>query len=88
MSNFVTALDVAIARGAKEVNGSVSAKEVIKQGIPFIGGCACCEATLGCYNAYPSTVGVWFCSECIGAKGFISTDEFERYVGGAFGKDD
>lgn len=73
----VTALAVAIARGAQEVNGSISGAEFNRVGIPFMGGCQGCGATLAAYNAYPSTTGYWRCDMCIGDMGFATVEAFE-----------
>ena len=54
----ITVLDVAKARGVQEDSeGCISAAEFERVGLPFMGGCARCGATIAAYNAAPSRVG-------------------------------
>lgn len=80
---FVTALQVAEARGLKpSPNGSgYSAGAFAAVGIPFLGGCARCYATIAAYNAYPSKTGYWLDGQCIEGTdlGFETVEEFEAF---------
>ena len=77
----VTVLDVALARGAKpDENGCISMGAVEDTGLPFLGGCEVCGATVSCGNSCPSTSGYIRCaSGCIGDRGFPSTKAFETW---------
>ena len=75
----VTALDVAKARGAREIDGRIEAGEFERVGIPLLGGCERCHATIAAYNAYPSTTGYWRCGDCIADLGFATVEEFESF---------
>jgi hypothetical protein len=48
-------------------------------GLPFFGGCQVCQASIACYNAYPSKTNFLLCRSCIGDLGFATTDEFEEW---------
>ena len=52
------------------------ASDHAEAGVLMLGGCAHCYATIGSYNAYPSTLGVWLCADCIGDRGFATVEEF------------
>ena len=75
---MITILDLALFRGAKEVNGSISAKEVNRVGLPFVGGCMHCQATIAAYNAYPSKAGYLKCSDCIGDDGWETVEQADK----------
>jgi hypothetical protein len=75
----ITILDVALSRGVVEdSDGSVSASEFDRVGLPFFGGCQCCEASIAAYNMYPTTSGYVSCSDCLGDRGFETVGEFEE----------
>jgi hypothetical protein len=76
---MITILDVAIARGAKEEAGGYSAGEFERLGLPFLGGCCRCEATIACYNACPSQTGYLMCKQCIEGHGFETVQSFEDW---------
>ena len=77
----ITILDVARARGVEEIDGKISGGEFQRVGLSILGGCGNCHATLGAYNAYPTTTGFWGCRECTeGAEiTFATTEEFEAW---------
>lgn len=78
MNKFMTALDLAIALGAKpSVGGSYTYGELAKYNTPLMGGCVGCEASIACYNAYPSKSGYWKCEDCID-EGFTSIREYQN----------
>lgn len=85
MSFPVTALAVAEARGLKPANdgSGYSGAAFADVGIPMLGGCQNCHATIAAYNAYPSKTGYWLCADCIEGTdlGFNSAEEFENYDG-------
>lgn len=68
----ITVLELAEFRGAKEEDGCMSAGEIERVRLPFMGGCACCGATIAAYNACPSRSGYLKC-----ASGCIDDDGWE-----------
>ena len=72
----ITILDLAIHLGAKEVQGSITAEEIERVGLPFMGGCYCCGATIAAYNACPSKNGYLKClNGCIDDTGYATVEE-------------
>lgn len=72
----ITVLQLAIFRGAKEENGSMSMGEIERVGLPAMGGCGCCGATVAAYNACPSKRGFLMCaSSCISSDGYDTVEE-------------
>ena len=53
-----------------------TAEDCLASGVDILGGCQGCQATIACYNAYPSKTGYWRCADCIGDTGFATTAEF------------
>jgi hypothetical protein len=45
-------------------------------GLPMMGGCEHCGASIAAYNAYPSTSGYLRCADCIGDDGYPTADAF------------
>jgi hypothetical protein len=75
----LTILDIAKAKGAKpDDKGAITMEQLDVLGLPFMGGCEICGATIACYNAYPSKSGYLRCSDHIGDTGFNTVEEFER----------
>ena len=74
----ITILDYVKSKvGEKE---SYSASDFHSNGVEILGGCERCNATIACYNAYPSKSGYWRCAECIDEAGFGTVEEFEKTV--------
>ena len=73
----ITILDLAIHRGAKvSEDGSINGAEIEKTGLPFMGGCCRCQATIAAYNAAPTTTGYIACaSECAEGIGYATVEE-------------
>ena len=59
-----TVLDIAKAWGAKEVDGGINGGEFERLGLPMMGGCQVCGATIACYNSYPAKNGYLVGSCC------------------------
>jgi len=78
----VTVLDVAIARGIqRDERGAYNGAEFHRVGLPILGGCALCGATIAAYNAAPSTSGYLRCANgCIGDEGFPTVEAFEEWA--------
>jgi hypothetical protein len=76
----ITLLHVAEARGVKaDADGCVNGAEFARVGVPMIGGCESCGATVAAYNAYPSRSGFIRCEDCVGGAGFEDVAEFEDF---------
>lgn len=77
----VTILDVAKARGVQEGEHGISGGEFDRVGLPMMGGCEVCGATVAAYNACPSTTGYLRCrSGCIYEDGFATVEAFEAWA--------
>lgn len=72
----ITILDLAIFRGAKEnEDGSMSLGEIERVGLPGMGGCGNCGATVAAYNSCPSTRGIILCAgDCISDLGYETVE--------------
>lgn len=70
--SIVTILDLALHRGVVESpEGRISGGEFERVGLPIMGGCEVCGATIGAYNAAPSKTGYLRCSnDCIADQGW------------------
>jgi hypothetical protein len=44
-------------------------------GLPMLGGCEVCHASIACYNACPSKTGYLRCRQCIGNLGYATLEE-------------
>lgn len=76
----VTILDVALAHGARQdAAGAISGAEFERLGLPMLGGCQGCAASIAAYNAYPSKTGYLQCKDCIGELGFATVAEFDSF---------
>jgi len=53
-----------------------TAEDCLISGVDILGGCQHCQATIACYNAYPSTSGYWRCADCIGTDGYATVAAF------------
>ena len=53
-----------------------TAEDCLASGVDILGGCQGCQATIACYNAYPSTSGYWRCADCIGRTGYATVADF------------
>jgi hypothetical protein len=78
---MITIHDVAIARGIKvDTDGSISFDAYTEVGLPMMGGCCSCAATIAAYNSYPGKNGYIHCLDCIEGTGFDTVAEFEAFV--------
>jgi hypothetical protein len=84
MSSTVTVLEL-----AKEVyrqnnwllpGDNWSMADLDKAQLPMMGGCQVCEASIACYNAYPSKSGYLRCADCIGEEGWHSSSQAYRDI--------
>lgn len=75
-----TISDIAIARGARVVDGGINGSEFERVGLPMMGGCQGCGASIAAYNAYPGTNGYLVGGCCRGQFDIFETvDEFELW---------
>lgn len=75
---FVTIHQLAIHRGMKSSNvntDTYNEQDYFAVGLPIMGGCERCEATIASYNAYPSLTGYIRCAECVQVVGGYRTVE-------------
>ena len=63
--------------------GSMSGQDYFDAGLDIMGGCQVCEASLACYNGYPSKSGYWKCRDCIDGDGWESAVEADTAIFGA-----
>jgi hypothetical protein len=74
----VTILDVAEAKLGREARTGADFAEV---GLPMMGGCERCGATVAAYNACPSQTGYIRClSECIADLGFDTAEAALKFL--------
>jgi hypothetical protein len=77
---FITIFDVAEARGVKpNKDGSISMGAFEEVGLPMLGGCQGCGASIAAYNAYPTTTGFLSCEDCCNGIGFETVESFEEW---------
>ncbi len=76
----ITVLDLALFRGAKlDDSGSISLGAIEDTGLPGMGGCVRCGASIAAYNAAPTTTGYLACAHgCAEGIGFASTEAANR----------
>lgn len=74
----LTILDVAKARGLKEDDRGISMGQIEDLGLPFMGGCQTCGASIACSNAYPSRSGFLRCVDDIGDEGYDTVEKFDK----------
>ena len=75
-----TILDIAKAWGAKEdENGGINGGEFERLGLPLLGGCQNCGASIAAYNAYPGRNGflIGTCCSSGGDEVYQTVEEFE-----------
>lgn len=90
MAKAITVLELAIHRGAKaDAEGGMSFAEIERVGLPGIGGCEVCEATIAAYNASPCRTGYLRCTNtCVGGQGFETVEEANAELFPAIEDDD
>jgi len=77
---MITIFDVALSRGVKkDADGAVNGAEFERLGLPMMGGCQSCHATIAAYNSYPSQTGYIRCKECLFDLGFDTVKEYEEF---------
>ncbi len=78
----VTVFQLAVHRGAKmDSEGAINGSEFVRVGLPLLGGCQRCSATIAAYNACPTKNGNLTCLDCIGEnEGFETVEEAELII--------
>ena len=60
---------------------AVTGSDFEEAGLPMLGGCEVCHASIAAYNACPSTSGYIRCaSGCIGDSGWTSVEEANHAI--------
>lgn len=78
----VTILEIAEELGVESKDGQVNGGEIMKYGLPLMGGCEICHASIACYNAYPTQSGYLRCGDCVHDTGWDDMDEAIAFVFG------
>jgi hypothetical protein len=76
----ITVFELAEHRGARSIDGAINGAEFERVGLPILGGCEGCYATIAAYNAYPSKSGFLRCDDCIGDAGFATVEEANAFI--------
>lgn len=78
----ITILDLAKHRGVEQQpDGTITGQAFEDVGLPFLGGCQRCGASIAAYNMYPSRTGYVQCSHCIDEEiGFTTCEEAEAFL--------
>ena len=74
----ITALDYVSSIVGKK--GNYSGEDHKRAGLPVLGDCELCQATIASYNAHPSRSGYLRCSDCIGDSGFPTVQAFAVWL--------
>lgn len=75
---FLTVLDIASAKLGREARNGADFDEV---GLPIMGGCEVCGATVAAYNACPTRTGYLRCaSGCVDDLGFRTVAGFDGWA--------
>ena len=83
ISPFITICDVAIAWGAKaDPNAGINGAEFARLGLPMLGGCYVCEASIAAFNASPTKTGYLACTKTCTEEdtGFRTVQEFNEFI--------
>ena len=72
---MITILQLARAMGAEETeDGAINGSEFERLGLPMLGGCQVCQATIAAYNACPTTTGYLSCTNCVETEGYATVE--------------
>ena len=72
---MITILELAQAMGVEATeDGLISMAEFDRLGLPMMGGCQVCQASIAAYNACPTTTGNLSCNNCVGAEGYATVE--------------
>lgn len=52
-------------------------------GLPIMGGCVGCGASVAAYNAFPSRSGYLACRDCVGGAGWNDVKQADRDIFGS-----
>jgi hypothetical protein len=73
----VTILTLAEHRLGREARTGADFTEA---GLPIMGGCEGCGASIAAYNAYPSVTGYLRCADCIGDLGYADAQHANEAI--------
>jgi hypothetical protein len=59
---------------------AITGDDFYEAGLPMMGGCGPCGASIACYNSHPSKTGYLLCEDCVGDKGFETVEEAKAFV--------
>jgi hypothetical protein len=77
---MLTIYDIAKSLGAKEIDGSINGGEFERLGLPMMGGCSGCGATIAAYNAHAGLDGYLIGSCCASEdQVFTSVEAFSEW---------
>jgi hypothetical protein len=77
----ITVSDLCIHRlGLPDDVESINGAQFEQAGLPILGGCEVCEATIAAYNACPSRTGYLRCLDCIGDLGWDDVAQANRDI--------
>jgi hypothetical protein len=78
----VTILQLALYRLGLPADhpGSLDGAQFEGVGLPIMGGCERCHASIAAYNAHPSLTGFLQCSDCIADLGYATVEEANRAI--------
>ena len=80
-SNPITIYDLAVYRLGLNRPDSLSGADFEKAGLPILGGCEVCAATVAAYNSCPSETGYIRClNGCIDDLGFATVEEANQFI--------
>lgn len=81
---YITILDVAQSWGIQSDESGIPFSEFERLGLPPMGGCLGCSASIAAYNSFPSKMGYLKCKDCIhdDHDGFFNVVDFERWTEG------
>jgi hypothetical protein len=81
----ITIKDLAEYRAGKELESMADYNAV---GLPMLGGCEVCEASIACYNAYPTESGYIRCADCVGDTGYETVVEANLAIFGEYNEEE
>ena len=80
---MITVLELAKHRNPELANkDEVSMGDIEDTGLPFMGGCEICYATIACYNAYPTKTGYLRCKDDVEGYAFETVEEANKFIFG------
>jgi len=83
MAPAITIMQLAQHRLGPEYDGhALTGAEFQKVGLPIVGGCEVCHATVAAFNSCPSKTGYIRCRDCIEDLGYPTAEEADAAIFG------